>query len=347
MDKPSSPIPVRSPIRDLPPGIFAVVMATGIVSLAAHGGGLAWIASILFWLNVTQYILLVGMLAARCVLHSDAVIAELHQHARAPGFFTIVAGTCVLGNQFVLLAQIWQLGLALWLLGLLLWAGLTYSVLPGLMATATKPPLEAGLNGVWLLAVVATQAVSGLASLIAARAGEETAEPMLFLALIFWLVGGMLYIWLMGLIFYRCLFLPLSPADLTPPYWINMGAMAISTLAGVALIRDADQLALLTELLPFLKGLTLLFWATATWWIPMLLVLGAWRHIRQRFPLTYDHGYWAAVFPLGMYTVCTQNLIHVLSLPLLAFLPQVFLWLALGAWLLTFLGLLLHLFRAR
>lgn len=322
-------------------------MATGIVALAAHGAGLAWIAHALFWLNTVQYILLVGLLVCRCVLHWGALVSDLHQHAKAPGFFTVVAGTCVLGDQFILLSRLWQVGLALWLLGLLLWVGLTYSVLPGLMAVATKPPLETGLNGTWLLAVVATQAVSGSASLLAAEAGEDAAGPVLFLALIFWLVGGMLYIWLMGLIFYRCLFLPLRPADLTPPYWINMGAMAISTLAGVALIRDANRLPLLTELLPFLKGLTLLFWATATWWIPMLLVLGVWRHIRQRVPLTYDHGYWAAVFPLGMYPVCTQNLIHELSLPFLALLPQVFLGLALGAWTITFFGLLLYLFLDR
>ena len=61
----------------------------------------------------------------------------------------------------------------------------------------------------------------------------------------------------------------MSPSDLAPPYWINMGAVAISTLAGSLLVAAAPQSPLLTELLPFLKGLTLLFWATATWWIPM------------------------------------------------------------------------------
>ena len=86
-----------------------------------------------------------------------------------------------------------------------------------------------------------------------------------------------------------------------------MGAMAISTLAGVCLVAEAGRMPLLTELLPFLKGMTLLFWATATWWIPILLALGAWRHLVKRYPLTYEHGYWAAVFPLGMYTVCTQT----------------------------------------
>src|SRR5690606_28129507 len=106
-----------------------------------------------------------------------------------------------------------------------------------------------------------------------------------FFSLILWLGGGMLYIWIISLIFYRYVFFKLSPADLSPPYWINMGAMAISTLAGTALIAGADESNLLQQILPFLKGFTLFFWATATWWIPMLVILGIWRHIAKRFPL--------------------------------------------------------------
>jgi voltage-gated anion channel len=47
-----------------------------------------------------------------------------------------------------------------------------------------------------------------------------------------WLWGGMLYIWMISLIFYRDTFFRFSADDLTPPYWINMGAVAISALAG-------------------------------------------------------------------------------------------------------------------
>jgi tellurite resistance protein TehA-like permease len=168
-----------------------------------------------------------------------------------------------------------------------------------------------------------------------------------FVSLAFWLVGAMLYIWLIALIFYRCLFLPLSPGDLAPPYWINMGAMAISALAGISLVRNAALLPFLTEILPFVKGLTLLFWATATWWIPMLLALGFWRHLRRRYPLRYDHGYWAAVFPLGMYTVCTQGLRRELGLVFLEMIPTIFVWIALGAWIATAVALAFHLIKKR
>jgi hypothetical protein len=42
------------------------------------------------------------------------------------------------------------------------------------------------------------------------------------------------------------------------------GAVATSTLAGSLLVLNAEQAQLVVDILPFVKGLTLLFWATAT-----------------------------------------------------------------------------------
>jgi tellurite resistance protein TehA-like permease len=199
--------------------------------------------------------------------------------------------------------------------------------------------LGEGLNGGWLVAVVAAQSVSVLGGLLATEFGPAR-ELVIFFVLVMWLGGGMLYIWIIALIFYRYTFLPLDPRQLAPPYWINMGAMAISTLAGTVLAGRAGDSRLLTELLPFVKGLTLLFWATATWWIPLLVALGVWRHIVRKVPLTYDVVYWSAVFPLGMYTACTHRLAKVIDMPVLDIVPRYFVFIALIAWVLTFLGLI-------
>src|ERR1700720_2458723 len=33
---------------------------------------------------------------------------------------------------------------------------------------------------------------------------------------------------------------------------------------------------------PFIGGFTLFFWATGTWWIPLLVIVGFWRHVVER-----------------------------------------------------------------
>ncbi len=336
----------REGLANLSPGYFGLVMATGIISLAAHMMGRPWLAHALFYLNIAQYAVLWALYGLRASRYPQRFFGDMVDHLRGPGYFTLVAGTCVLAAQFIILRGDLRAGLVLWLAGIVLWLGLMYAVFLAMTVKSAKPALDKGINGGWLLAVVATQAVAVTSALVAARIGQPYRLELNFLALSMWLWGGMLYIWMMSLIFYRYTFFRLQPSDLAPPYWINMGAMAISTLAGCLLILNAAEAPFLLSLMPFLKGFTIFYWATGTWWIPMLLLLGVWRYGFQRFPFEYDPLYWGAVFPLGMYAACTFELGRAMDFDFLDGLPQFFLPVAMLAWAVTFLGMLRALLRS-
>ena len=327
-------------LAELSPANFGMVMATGIVSIAAQLLGQPVLARGLLAVNIVLYGGLWLLTVLRGLRHPRRLGRDLADHGRGPGFFTMVAGSGVLGSQCLLLGGPRGAALALWGVTVALWLLLTYGIFAALTTKAVKPTLDRGINGTWLLAVVATQSIAVLGVLLAPGLPEGQRVAMHFVALALWLWGGMLYIWIMALIFYRYTFFTLAAEDLTPPYWINMGAMAISTLAGSLLVMAAPQAPFLQSMRPFIEGFTLFYWASGTWWIPLLLVLGVWRYGIKRVPLRYDPMYWGAVFPLGMYAVCTFDLIKALDLHFLQWLPPLFGGAAVLAWALAFAGLL-------
>ena len=331
-------------IEQLSPAYFALVMATGIVSIAASLFGIAWFPHTLLYLNILCYTGLVLAYTVRWFRYRKNVIADLTDHAKSPGYLTFVAATNVLGVQIFVLMKAVAVSAIMLGIGVISWCILIYLFFGLVIAKESKPPIERAISGVWLLTVVSTQSVSVLLTQLAAHLPIPM-EISLFLSLMLYLCGCMFYIILITLIMYRLVFFTLTADQFAPPYWINMGAVAITTLSGSLLLLQKESWMFLGEISPFLVGFTLLFWSVGTWWIPLVFFLGLWRHLNQKVPFEYHPQYWGMVFPMGMYTVSTVRLSQAIQYSWLLAVADKFVWIAIVLWAIVFGGMVVSFYR--
>lgn len=325
-------------LSNLPTAYFALVMATGIVSIASFNLNFIYIAKSLFYFNIAAYLFMNLLYILRITLYPKNFMDDIKDLAKSPGYLTFVAGTCVLGTQFIIIASNLAIAAILFYIGSFAWLILIYTVFTVFTVKKNKPPINKAISGVWLLIIVSTQSVSILASQLTGHIPFAN-DLVSFFALAMFLCGCMFYIIIITLIVYRMSFFEMRAEEFAPAYWINMGAVAISTLAGSSIILNIEQWSFIGEILPFLKGFTLFFWAIGTWWIPLIVILGIWRHVFKQLPLKYHPQYWGMIFPMGMYTACTIKLSQALDLPFLMMIPTYFIYIALVAWTVAAFGM--------
>jgi tellurite resistance protein TehA-like permease len=324
-------------VRDLYPGYFALVMATGIVSNAAHYLGHGRLSDFLMAVNLAAFPLLLVMFATRAVRFRRELWADLMNPRLVFSFFTIVAAADVFGLQLVHRGYA-EPAIALWLFALVVWTVLGYLSFSVLTFINTGSGADV-VHGGWLIAIVGTESLVLLGAHLAPHFGALA--PLAFVMIYaLWGIGIVFYGIFITLFSYRLFFLRVEPGDVTPLFWVVMGAAAIATNAGSTLILTDPGMPFLLALRPFLDGTTLILWAWSTWWIPMLVIFGIWKHVVRKEPIAYHAMFWSLVFPLGMYTLATWRLSLAADFPPLQWVPQAMIWVALGAWAVTMAGAL-------
>jgi tellurite resistance protein TehA-like permease len=334
---------VPSNVRTLFPGYFAMVMATGIVAVGAAQQDISVAPEVLYAIAAATYVLLVALTAVRAVRYPRLLVADVTSHTKGFAFLTIVAATNVLGSASVVVHGWTGLAWGLWWAGLALWALLVYAAIISVILRGPKPELGKGLNGTWFLLTVATESVVVLGAILYA---DHPADLLAFGCIAAFVLGIVLYLIVMTMVFLRWTFQELEPTEADPPSWIAAGAVAITVLAGSSLLGHRAISVRIERLAPFIEGMVVLAWATATFWFPVMVAIGVWRHVINKVPLRYHPSYWSLVFPLGMYGAATFRMRAVIELQSLAWVPKAALAAALIAWTAAFLGLLLQGARA-
>ena len=330
-------------MANLTPGYFALVMATCIVSIGVNTNGLTGLSLALLWLAVVCYVVLVAGTVWRAISFPAELRADFMDPRRGFGFFTFVAGTDVLGTRIAGTGH-FEIALALLVVGGLAWLVLGYIVPWTAVLGRENRPVIADANGTWFIWVVASQSVAVLAAALE-PAVEIGRRELALLAICSWSVGAILYAAVGIFVAARLLLYPLRPTDLTPPYWVSMGATAITVVAGARIVEMADA-PMVVATRGLIAGTSVVFWAFGSWLILPLLAAGWWRHVVHRVPLKYEPTLWSMVFPLGMYGVAGQYLGQADRLPIVEGIGRAETWVALAVWTVVFVAMLVHLARA-
>jgi len=280
--------------------VFAAVMATGIVSIAAADHGLRVVSEILIVLAAVTLPVLM-FLSARAWR-----VFDMRDPNVTLGLFTYVAACAVVG------VRLGEHRVVLWVLG-----GMAIQAWLSLMPLAIRSmrPLRwTGLrdraHGGWELAAVAT---SGLAIV-------WSDLDVLFWAFIFWVLGLCLYVVMTTLVLWRVRHEASSPELAQPDIWILMGGIAIATLAGDHL----HQILYPGPIADGVRVVTIATWIVATAWIPVLV------YVVLRCSVGLG---WPAVFPLGMYSSATYAMSVETGWRWFVVVSLAFLWIALASWL--------------
>ncbi|TWP33828.1 tellurite resistance/C4-dicarboxylate transporter family protein [Leekyejoonella antrihumi] len=317
---------------DLPPDVFAVVMATGIVAIAARDHRYNAIDDSLTAVAVLAFIVLSFAAAWHLLRAPVQAVRQARSPEVAMSSFAFVAACAVLAARLTGQHVVTQILGGAAVLGWLVLAPLATS------DVRSRPirGLRQNAHGGWLLPSVAT---AGLAITAAGLAAQHRWGGWIVLAVIAWLLAILLYATIAGLIVSRAISQRVHPAQVTPDSWILMGALGIAALAGAKILHDLSTTGQYEWMTSIARPLTLIAWVLASAWIPVLLYAEMWSVDHRRGAMRFGKAWWSAVFPLGMYATATQATATALDLPALHTVSLVLFWNAFAVWVLVAVGL--------
>lgn len=298
-------------LDSIPPASGAVVMGTGIVSIALVRDGQHALSTILLVIAAVLWVALALLLPARALRDGRRFAVDL----RHPAALSAIAGTAVLGTRFTVAGWGWA-GIALAIIATLIWLALV----PHALRHWQTPTIGASF-----LLAVATESLAVVAATLAFA--DRTG----------WLVYAALAPLALGLCFYAFVLSRFQFRQLAVgmgDHWVTGGALAISTLAAGRIALAAERTGSISGGHQALQTLALVLWCLTMVWLPALVAAEI---LRPR--LHYSVSRWSTVFPLGMYAACSFVVGAVSKIEGITTFARVWVWIALAVWLWVFAGM--------
>ena len=323
-------------LKNFNPAVFASVMGTGAVGLAAYRYSSYWgplkeIGTALTYLNVALYFLLLVPWLMRWIIHTDAALEDLRHPSKGHFYGTSGAATIVLAAGFAVVLHNLTIAWYLWLWGLVLtfvfafW--MSYEVF-----IAGEVDLR-HLSPAWYIPPVALVIVPFGAVFMKTTTGYIN-QFVVIANYLGWGAGFFLYLVLYAVVTLRFIRHELMPPQMAPLIWMNLGPIGASVTALFALIKNST--------IPIPEGPFIVFaffiWGLGFWWLVMATAMTL--HYLRNLQLPYSGSWWAFIFPLGAFTNATLDIGAVFNLELMKDFGFVLLWALLAIWVLVFAKML-------
>ncbi len=317
------------------PDVFATVMATGIVSIAARDHHYTMLSRVLGTVASLGLAVLVVVVIAAAVGTGRKLFWDTADPDVTLRMFTFVAACAVLDTRLSFNSAMLR---ALGVIALLAW--LVLIVLTARNMSAHRwTALRDHAHGAWELASVGT---SGLAIVMAQLSWHTGHRDWLIVAGPVWLAAIGIYLLMTWLILWRTVVERRDHDGFAPDSWIMMGGLAIATLAGDELHQQLSGWPAAA-----VRGVSVVAWIAATLWIPPLIYFGLHRITQRPEVLQFTGAWWSLVFPLGMYSAATSAMAIELRADAMRTVSLVFFWNAFAVWLIVVVAGLLRLRPAR
>jgi len=322
---------VRAVVRQFTPNWFAVTMGTGVLALTLAQTPLKPLGQALWMVNILLFGVFCALYAARWAIfpHEARRIFEhpvmsMFLGCAPMGLATIVNGFLIFGPEMLGSCAV-AIAETLWRIDVLMAIGCGLAV-PLLMFTRQEHGIER-MTAVWLLPIVPSEVASASGGLLIPHLADQAAKlDVLVTSYALWALSVPLALSILTVLVLRMALHKLPEAGMAATSWLALGPIGTGALA-LLLLGDAAPSVLspsgLAAYADAFRGASLLggllLWGYGLWWLAMAALITL-RHLRVGLP--FNLGWWGYTFPLGVFTLATLKLSHLLPIHALTTLGQ-------------------------